>query len=799
MGNSIISRPNFIRGNPTDLSFIGQIQLKSEAFIGYLKADGPDGKEFFLICRNYTPTDLKPVHDRSFYASYLAPIGRLMATMPGDTHHLKLPGSIPGRTREVTFTVLQRNAFYSLRTNGTWDATRNDIGWIGGKRFVESLRKFDPAEVQLLQRAISDRVQLPDQAILDDAQDIIFREPLNRFLVISGAPGTGKTTVLIKRLAQKTKYEFLSDSEKRLVSANDWQENKNWVLFTPSDLLKNYLKESLGKEHLPATEDTVRVWSQYRDDLLRDLNFLKAGSNGYFNRMPPGQLLVKRTNSAEAVALAKAFREEFGRHLDRYYREEFTKFGERIRQPLAELRGGMQALMNRALDYLTGAIQGAEQQADPIRVGTEFRAKAQQLDELCRYVEGLASRGERQSATPLTVESVNQLTHQTTGSLKKLTSIAVPEHLFPNLKGEIEGLETRVKALMDSLGLGTVFARLPLFYHEFRTSEKYSARFFSEESLRSINERKIDAIESDALLWVALGFVTTHEGAVRELDRRNGNPSRAGMLLAQRQGMVTVDEATDFSAVELGCMKLLCDPTLESFTICGDPMQRLTTQGIQDWSEMSEITGPYSSTVLGRSYRQTARLLEVAIDLYRNFMDTNPPFASAYQLNAEDPPPLAFKSSEADAAEAWITERIIEIWETNGNKLPSIGVFVPESEDEAGWVKRLTERLYENAINVEGSGDGASLGNAHRVRVFPVSKIKGLEFEAAFFVDIDRMADKAPALVEKYLYVGLSRARSYLGVTYSSQFPRKLSCVRKHFVDRRSFTLGHLPETSPGV
>ncbi len=231
----------------------------------------------------------------------------------------------------------------------------------------------------------------------------------------------------------------------------------------------------------------------------------------------------------------------------------------------------------------------------------------------------------------------------------------------------------------------------------------------------------------------------------------------------------------------------LCDPALESYTICGDPMQRLTTQGIQDWSEMTEITGPYSSTVLGRSYRQTARLLEVAIDLYRNFMDTNPPFVSAYQLNSGDPPPLAFKSSEDDAAEAWITERIIEIWETNGNKLPSIGVFVPESGDEAGWVKRLTERLYENAINVEGSGDGASLGNAHRVRVFPVSKIKGLEFEAAFFVDIDRMADKAPALVEKYLYVGLSRARSYLGVTYSTQFPRKLSCVRKHFADQRAF------------
>ena len=107
--------------------------------------------------------------------------------------------------------------------------------------------------------------------------------------------------------------------------------------------------------------------------------------------------------------------------------------------------------------------------------------------------------------------------------------------------------------------------------------------------------------------------------------------------------------------------------------------------------------------------------------------------------------------------------------------------------DEASWVQRLTDRLYENSINVEGSANGLSLGNVNRVRVFPVGDIKGLEFEAAFFVDIDRMAEKSPTLIDKFLYVGLSRARSFMGVTYSTQFPRKLSCVRKHFADQRSF------------
>ena len=45
---------------------------------------------------------------------------------------------------------------------------------------------------------------------------------------------------------------------------------------------------------------------------------------------------------------------------------------------------------------------------------------------------------------------------------------------------------------------------------------------------------------------------------------------------------------------------------------------------------------------------------------------------------------------------------------------------------------------------------------------------KGLEFQAAFYVGIDRMAEIHKDLIDKYVYVGLSRARSFLGVTLSA-------------------------------
>jgi len=46
----------------------------------------------------------------------------------------------------------------------------------------------------------------------------------------------------------------------------------------------------------------------------------------------------------------------------------------------------------------------------------------------------------------------------------------------------------------------------------------------------------------------------------------------------------------------------------------------------------------------------------------------------------------------------------------------------------------------------------------NQVRVFDVQHIKGLEFEAVFFVGLDRLAKREPDIFAKYLYVGATRA-----------------------------------------
>ena len=77
---------------------------------------------------------------------------------------------------------------------------------------------------------------------------------------------------------------------------------------------------------------------------------------------------------------------------------------------------------------------------------------------------------------------------------------------------------------------------------------------------------------------------------------------------------------------------------------------------------------------------------------------------------------------------------------------------------------------------------GQVMGQDRDVRVFDVEHIKGLEFEAVFFIGIDRLARRQPDLFDKYLYVGTTRAATYLGITCDDVLPNSISALRDMFI-----------------
>ena len=114
-------------------------------------------------------------------------------------------------------------------------------------------------------------------------------------------------------------------------------------------------------------------------------------------------------------------------------------------------------------------------------------------------------------------------------------------------------------------------------------------------------------------------------------------------------------------------------------------------------------------------------------------------------------------------------------------------MFVYGEDDVQPIAGALNEALADQNIRVVACPDGQVMGQQNDVRVFNIQHIKGLEFEAVFILSIDLLATNEPELFDNYLYVGATRAATYLGLTTNGpSLPRKIAALEGHFRERWS-------------
>jgi hypothetical protein len=142
-------------------------------------------------------------------------------------------------------------------------------------------------------------------------------------------------------------------------------------------------------------------------------------------------------------------------------------------------------------------------------------------------------------------------------------------------------------------------------------------------------------------------------------------------------------------------------------------------------------------------------------------------------------PVLEEKLSGNELAE-WLAGRIYEVERAIG-RLPSIAVFVDGDDKIDTLLAAIQPILSGRNIPIMGYRGGLVVGDEREVRIFDVKHIKGMEFEAVFFVGIDGLADRIPDLFLRFLYVGVTRAATYLGLTCERVLPKPLETVRSHF------------------
>lgn len=775
--------------------------------------------------------------------SYLTKLGRL-ASIPVGDEFVTPDGQ--------AWIVVSKTGLRPDEINGQWDAfsvvQREDCPSVT----IESLRALLKAEftslnaqdaldkiladeaknaavVAGLRRNVITRMGLREQPILDKFQDEIFRLPLSHQIVLLGPPGTGKTTTLIRRLGQKLDIQFLDEDEQRVVQdvavEQGLSHERSWLMFTPTELLRMYLKEAFAREQLPASDHNLRIWDDHRRDLCRHTFSILRTANG-------GGAFIQKSGLASLLQTTLENQVEW-----------FTDFNVWQRQAyLQELTGSTQVLQSSSIQQASdlGAILSVllsahlnwpatlSSLADELPKVQSFVANFKeeidkrlrtalvaQLQKNSRFVADFAefletlqqievdetdeADPEEEDEVQAAKVGVQAATNEYYQALRVLARNAAIKKtvIKSNRSGKIiEWLGDRILPHSDLIDIGnklilqtaarrfvspvrSYIGGVSKRYRAFRR-ERQGANIWYETS--GFDQRDVHQLELDVILLATLmagNELINRRNILRAIDSPQWTPLKTVMSCYRHQ--ILVDEATDFSPLQLACMNALAHPRTRSVFACGDFNQRLTTWGVRSpellsWSmpnlEIREITV---------AYRQSKQLNDLARDIIRAVGGSVHHVSLPSEVNNDVAHPVLLENSSPSESVKWLANRIIDI-ERFVEQLPSIAVFVNTEDEVEPTAKALEVLLNEHNIPVMASSRGQIVGQESSVRVFDIQHIKGLEFEAVFFLGVDRLVALHPELFDKYIYVGTTRAAAYLGLTCEGSLPAQLLSVRHHFM-----------------
>jgi superfamily I DNA/RNA helicase len=320
---------------------------------------------------------------------------------------------------------------------------------------------------------------------------------------------------------------------------------------------------------------------------------------------------------------------------------------------------------------------------------------------------------------------------------------------------------------------------IPKRYRAFRRERQKDGRWYRNEGFEA---RDIHPLELDIVLLGILraaGDLVTGPNVQRDID----SPAWSSLqpMLGHYRNQILVDEAMDFSPIQLACMAALAHPRLRSFFACGDFNQRLTTWGARSADDLKWVFADLDIKEITVSYRQSKQLNDLARAMIRAVGGTEQNVSLPAHVDSVGVPPVLLEyAAETPVVVSWLADRIREIERFVG-QLPSTAIFVNSESDVAPVAEALNVALAEHNIQVIACREGQAVGQESNVRVFDIQHIKGLEFEAVFFISIDQLATLHPVLFDKYLYVGTTRAATYLGVTCEGALPPAIEGLRSLF------------------
>ncbi|MBV5327606.1 MAG: ATP-binding domain-containing protein [Chlorobium sp.] len=817
--------------------------MNEPAIARVVVADENGRHETYYICR------ATPINGIPNFASYHSEVGRLAALSIGDEFTMrngtrveileraKLRPSVVEDGWESRNTVVESDDFGLITIESLRTVTRkiSETGPVVDRVAQLLAEEYMTSNViEGVRRSVITKMGLRDQPILDRYQDEIFRLPLDMRLLLLGPPGTGKTTTLIRRLGQKLDSVFLNEDERKIVDnvtdSNGTAHTNSWLMFTPTELLKQYLKEAFAREDVPASDLRIRTWSDYRRELARNtFSVLRTAAGGGSYILKDSAVSLASDAHDNPILWFSDFNDWHGSVFIDDIRMSAKILSENPVQNIAELGRSLLTILKRAkvnnlVEMFTAlAAKGAGIQSMVNALKEETDKKINDVlnlhlnrdrtfvDDLAKFIDGLqqvsdvdndefddqdadedeigVSRAGRAAAVSAYIKAVRAqarayVSKRNVG--KNSRNGRIIEWLGGRTLSESDRNEVGASLLVQINARRFVnpvkryIDGIPKRYRTFRRTRQAENKWYREEGFAPTD---LHPLELDIILLAILKSANNlleKQSVVRDIDSSFWSPLKRVYDLYKNQ--ILVDEVTDFSPIQIACMSALAHPRIRSFFACGDFNQRLTTWGSHSIEDMKWVFPEIEIKEVTVSYRQSRQLNELARSIVlATCLEGYEVTLPKYVDNEGVAPALLEHASTSSAVSDWLAQRIREI-ESFVKKLPSIAIFVESEVAVQQFADALKDAIADDNIRVVACHNGQVMGQDSDVRIFDVQHIKGLEFEAVFFIGIDRLAELHPQLFDKYLYVGTTRAATYLGVTCDKALPASIEMLRPLFV-----------------
>lgn len=716
------------------------------------------------------------------------------------------------------------------------------------KELEQELSRMEaiPAEAY---RFIRQQAELRLNPILDDVQnEAKFDHCYDGVTeIIDGGPGTGKTTTLIQRLKYlitpddiDAQREYngespLTKAQREILSA----DKNTWIFFSPTQLLRKYLRTNMLSEGLHQADSQTEVWSEYLQKILRD-EYMLAGTDlpFIFKKKPlAGKKIFKR----KTLNLLKKFEGTYLRALVQqigktaevdYSMLPWKNAAKVIVSTCAEIKEAhsftdlirglirLEALRTTSFGPNTKSIKEITDEHNQLfknraaRIFLRIQKNAELFNSLLALVASWEIPEDEDNELLEDESAQNNASQPRETRLNNyirniLRNLALKKYDAKLLiKGRQEQIYSQIESMIDESDysdlseyayfhknfvpvVGNIesflFGRISSTYKKFRANalkQKKEANWYLNTLNIIVQEHKNKLLHphEQSLL---LGFINNLILNVRKVSRTRYEAMTHQYAVAFKncyRPIIGVDEATDYTIFDYYAISSLRHPDFSCVTLTGDIMQCLNESGITDWAILrnNSIFPKLDIKELSISYRQSPKLLKLADYLYTSATGNSSPYKGLQKDCADIPHPLWFSSDDADSKAEWIVKRILEVKKAY-QQVPSIAIFV-SSADQVPILKNEMEEvelLEDEGIDIVDCSNGLVDAKKDTVRIFPIDMVKGMEFEVVFFHNIQEI--KNTKLIDRYLYIGLSRASFYMGVTSSNQIDDTSNNIKSLF------------------